>query len=65
MVALASGDLLATAGPQLVLVDGETGAIKQKVTIEVPTGATTDIVFNGLQARLTVAAPGAHSQPLS
>lgn len=49
-VTLADGTFAATAGPQVLIIDGDTGEVVKRKTVEVPTGATTDIVFNGLQA---------------
>lgn len=54
MVTLADGNFAAAVGPQVAILDGETGEVLKRKILEIPTGATTDIVFNGLQVRCTV-----------
>ena len=52
MVALADGNFAAAVGPQVVIVNGDTGEVVARKIIDIPTGNTTDIVFNGLQVTL-------------
>lgn len=51
MVTLADGNLAATVGPQVVILNGDTGEVVRRKIVDIPTGATTDIAFNGLQVR--------------